>query len=426
MGETRSTRSAGGVILGASRGIRWAAITAVLSVLLGIVVVGGVATSAAAEDDYPTYADVQEARADTAKAKALIKRIDGVIKELDAAAAKAEKESQRLGTIYQEADQKVQEQALRVTNLQEQADAAKTEADGAKQQAAEILVQQYRSSGTDVSLDLFLNSNPDDLLYSMGMSSKIVGQSQGLFESAVQLQNTAQSLSDQATVAETELGTLRDVAEKAFDKANAASIAAAAAVAKQEANKAAQEQLKEELEATEASTEADYQKGVVAREKAAAAARNNVSGVYSGPPVLSIDGQWARPAGGRITSSFGYRINPFGGGSRVFHLGTDLGAGCGSPIYAAHAGKITYSGWNGVYGNFIRLDIGDGVTTEYGHIVNGGLLVGVGESVNVGDHIANVGSTGGSTGCHLHFGVRINGLVTNPVPFMAGYGVTLG
>ena len=113
-------------------------------------------------------------------------------------------------------------------------------------------------------------------------------------------------------------------------------------------------------------------------------------------------------------------------GCSSFHEGVDLGAGCGAPIYAAHAGTIAYAGLYGGYGNYIRINHGGGVTTAYGHIVNGGILVSSGQQVGAGQVIARVGSTGHSTGCHLHFEVRINGTPTDPVSYMSARGISLG
>ena len=85
-----------------------------------------------------------------------------------------------------------------------------------------------------------------------------------------------------------------------------------------------------------------------------------------------------------------------------------------------------YAGPNGGYGNFVLIDHGSGIASAYGHIISGGILVGVGQSVGVGTNIARVGSTGDSTGCHLHFEIRVNGTAIDPQGFMAGQGITLG
>jgi murein DD-endopeptidase MepM/ murein hydrolase activator NlpD len=109
-----------------------------------------------------------------------------------------------------------------------------------------------------------------------------------------------------------------------------------------------------------------------------------------------------------------------------FHAGTDLAGGCGIPIYAARGGQVVYAGWNGGYGNFILINHGDGISTGYAHIADRKTFVRFGEQVSTGTHIANVGSTGASTGCHLHFEVRDDGKAINPVPFLKGKGITLG
>ena len=130
-----------------------------------------------------------------------------------------------------------------------------------------------------------------------------------------------------------------------------------------------------------------------------------------------------RPSSGYVSSSYGYRVNPYSG-VYAFHAGTDVGAGCGYPIFAASSGTVSYSGSNGGYGNFVSINHGGGMSTAYAHIVDGGLLVSRGQSVGVGQLIALVGSTGGSTGCHLHFEVRSGGGTIDPVRFMRAQGVS--
>jgi murein DD-endopeptidase MepM/ murein hydrolase activator NlpD len=135
---------------------------------------------------------------------------------------------------------------------------------------------------------------------------------------------------------------------------------------------------------------------------------------------------WTRPSAGHISSPYGYRIDPYTG-AYALHEGTDLAPGCNAPIYAAHSGTVVISGPYGGYGNYIRIRNNDdgSYMTAYGHIVNGGLLVHVGQTVTVGQNIARVGSTGWSTGCHLHFEVYHNGTTIDPVPFMRAHGVEL-
>ena len=131
------------------------------------------------------------------------------------------------------------------------------------------------------------------------------------------------------------------------------------------------------------------------------------------------------PSSGYITSPFGMRFHPILH-AWILHNGTDIaGQGCGAPIFAAHAGTVSYAGPNGGLGNYIQIEHGDGTSSGYGHIMPGGIHVRIGQHVDPGQPIAQVGTTGLSTGCHLHFIIRVNGVLTNPVPFMRARGITI-
>jgi len=135
---------------------------------------------------------------------------------------------------------------------------------------------------------------------------------------------------------------------------------------------------------------------------------------------------WANPVTGTISDVFGPRPMKPVAGVNEFHRGTDIAAQCGTGIYAATAGTVVTAGPNGTYGNWVLVDHGSGVSTGYAHIQSGGILVEPGQEVAAGELIAVVGSTGASTGCHLHYEVRIDGTAVDAIPFMAARGVTLG
>lgn len=117
------------------------------------------------------------------------------------------------------------------------------------------------------------------------------------------------------------------------------------------------------------------------------------------------------PVGGAITSGFGYRDDVAGIGTPD-HMGIDIGAAEGTPVGAAGAGMVTQAGWNGGYGNSVTIDHGNGLETLYGHLSQ--VLVGVGDLVSQLQTIGLVGSTGNSTGPHLHFGVYQDGAAIDP------------
>lgn len=118
-----------------------------------------------------------------------------------------------------------------------------------------------------------------------------------------------------------------------------------------------------------------------------------------------------RPAKGWFTSRFGYRISPFTGRAAL-HTGLDLAAAPGSPVYAPGDGIVTFAGYDEGYGKMITIDHGYSVSTRYGH--NSQIYVQVGQKVSRWDVIASVGNTGRSTGPHLHYEVRVNGVPRDP------------
>ena len=123
-----------------------------------------------------------------------------------------------------------------------------------------------------------------------------------------------------------------------------------------------------------------------------------------------------QPVAGRLTSGFGWRRNPMGGSGSEMHRGVDIAAPTGTSIRATGGGTVVFSGWNsGGYGNKVIIDHGMGIQTLYAH--NSVNLVNMGDIVERGDVIARVGSTGRSTGPHVHYEVIVNGAAVNPERF---------
>lgn len=124
---------------------------------------------------------------------------------------------------------------------------------------------------------------------------------------------------------------------------------------------------------------------------------------------------YASPGGRYQTSGFGGRYDPFGRGKR-FHAGIDLAARVGDPVMAMAPGKVVFAGWKGAYGKLVEIQHEDGYRTRYAH--NSSITVRVGQRVDTGVVIAKAGSTGRSTGAHLHIEVLANGRQVNPRPFL--------
>ncbi len=131
--------------------------------------------------------------------------------------------------------------------------------------------------------------------------------------------------------------------------------------------------------------------------------------------VIRGTGRFVFPANANISSGFGNRVHPILGRSR-FHAGVDFAAAYGSTIRAADSGRVIFAGWYGGYGQAVIIDHGGGLSTLYGHASR--LFVQEGQAIQQGQPIATVGSTGLSTGPHLHFEVRQNGNPVNPAGYL--------
>jgi murein DD-endopeptidase MepM/ murein hydrolase activator NlpD len=436
---------------GRARALSRGSASAIVAVVALVIALAGPAHPANATD-YPTWDELQAAKANTSQAAAKVAEIKTIIAGLKDQVAATEAEAEAKGFALQKAQDDFYAASARAEDLEAQAKDSAKKADAATRQAGQLASQLYRTGGSDLSVNLLLQGEggngegAEELLSKLGSMSKLVERSTEIYEGAQSAENNARSLGDQAEAAKAEREKLRKKAESAMAEAQAAADAAAAALAESKAKSIELEQQLAFLQDTEAKTATAYKAGVaerarIAAEKEAArraaeeaareaAAESGDSGGGLGGGYVGDEG-WAVPASGRITDVFGPRATICDSSgencSNSFHHGTDLGAGCGANIYAAHAGTVVYTGRMGTYGNFIEIDHGGGVATGYAHIVDGGIHVSNGEHVDAGEVIASVGMTGAADGCHLHFEVRIDyGYQIDPQPFMADRGVPLG
>ncbi len=172
----------------------------------------------------------------------------------------------------------------------------------------------------------------------------------------------------------------------------------------QEANSlaAANSQLEAQIAAAQAQQQA-------AAQAAQNAAQTSSSADTATPPTPTTSSGLIWPVSGPITSPFGLRWGSL-------HPGIDIGAGSGTPIHAAAAGQVLVASYDGGYGNLVVLDNGNTISTAYAH--QSSIAVAVGQTVSQGQVIGSVGSTGFSTGPHLHFEVRINGVPVDPLGYL--------
>ena len=427
MKSTEGTPKASVLLLRNSRTYLAIAVIAIAGLVSGVVV-----SQSASATDYPSWADVENARGNEAAKTAQIAQIQGLIAQLQAETEAAIAEATKKGEEYGVAMEKFGAAEQTAGQLEAQATKSQAEADAAAAQAGRLAAQLYRSGGSDLSMNLLMektSDGADKLLSKLGSMSKLAERSNAIYATAQTAQNEAASLSKQAKVALKARDELRAQAEAAFTAATAAQEAAQAKLAESENQQMIMQAQLAALQDATAATVAGYEAGVaeaarIAAERAAAeaAARG-----------ISVSGAgWTHPVpNGYISSSWGPRDNfyiPGVGWTGSFHNATDLAAGCGSPIYAASGGRVTYAGAiGGGYGYMVEINHGGGIRTRYGHVTSGGIEVGYGDTVGPGTLIARVGATGLATGCHVHFEVHdspaFNGI--DPEPFMADRGAPL-
>ena len=436
--------------------LRLGAFGAVALGAIGATVPSLVSSSPAFAADYPSWADVEAARANEAAKAAEITRIQGLIAGLQSEVERTQAEVQARSDEYYAAQQAFFDADYRAQQIRAQADAETAKATDAATKAGKVAAQLYRSGGDDTSLDLFFSgsaASADDLLAKLGTMDKLLDRNRSVYAAAVAARDSAKNLGSQADDAKAERDRLQKIAEDKMVAAQQAADAAQAALAAQQANQVVLQAQLAALQDTTAKTVADYQAGVEAERKAreererkareeaeardraareaAAAAANNGGGGGGGGGSSSGGGDvvssgWARPSSAGTTSGYGPRTGQCGASycASTWHLGLDFGASCWSPIYAAASGRVTYAGLNSGYGNYIRIQHDDGSGTGYAHIVNGGIYVSYGQRVSAGQQIAATGQTGNSFGCHLHFEVSPPwGGTTDPAPWLRDRGV---
>jgi murein DD-endopeptidase MepM/ murein hydrolase activator NlpD len=401
------------------RSSRIVALVLALSILplAGVVTAAppAIAATSATATDYPTWQEVAAAQRNENNAKKAVKRIKALLAQLQKDVESTLAVALEKGAEYEKKRDAFDAQAMITQKLQGQADDAKQKADDSKKKAAVMLAELSKTGGGDLTASLLASTqsgDADSLLYRLGAMDQYTSRSDDVYKQAVQEKNNAQALTAQANVAQDKLADLKAAAQAAFEIAQKAAQAAQAKADEQEANKAVLESQLSVLVEKRQATQADYIKGV------------KIKWGPNAGGIISASG-WARPSSGYVTSPFGMRYHPIYH-TWLLHNGTDIaGQGCGAPIFAAHSGTVSYAGPNGTLGNFIQIEHGDGTSSGYGHIMPGGIHVSIGQHVDPGQPIAQVGTTGASTGCHLHFIIRVGGVLTNPVPFMRARGITI-
>jgi murein DD-endopeptidase MepM/ murein hydrolase activator NlpD len=338
------------------------------------------------------------------------------IKELQAVTAQRQALEAKVAALDQqiaEATQRIEAAEAEIARIQAQVETVQRDIDrilaeieASKDKFNASALALYKGGGNGSSNFTLLSTGGG--AHEVIAGSKYLGENTRRFERELQRQG---SLKDQLDDAQNDLRKEQAKAQEAeaaaaADREQVSQLRTQADGEREQATAAEQQeqQVVEGIRARKADFEAQY--NALQAQIAASVSRGNPT------PSSNGNGRFIWPVNGSIASGFGPRTHPIYGGSRV-HTGIDISASQGTPIKAAGDGVVKMAGVNGGYGNWTLIDHGGGLATGYGH--QSRIAVSVGQHVSQGEVIGYVGSTGASTGPHLHWEVRVNGNPVDPM-----------
>ena len=436
------------------------------AMVFGVLAPGSMASAADKKplDEYATWDDVVAAQDDVDKQNALIAEIRGQIEDLKVQVAEAEKEADAAGAAYASAQNAATEQRSQTHTLQTQAEEARAKADESESEAGAYTAAMVNNLPSDPTVQLLAQpENADQFLRGMSTVSKLGKHNDEVYQEALSARNNADQLAGQAEEALAELERLEAEAQSSYQAAVTAQQnvqrkrdqkiskgSELEAMLKplmehrdvvtadyKEGERLREEERKRQEEERRRKAEEARRQAEEARRKAAEEAQQNAAesgGSYSPPPAPSggggsnpKSGKYAYPMdpAGWITDYFGPRLHPVYGYWKV-HTGIDIvvpGGTCGAPIYAVTDGVVTLASYMDGWGNLLVYEDADGTVFMNAHITDGGFVAYPGEHVSAGDIVAYAGTTGPSTGCHLHFQIEIGGTPIDPLPWLADRGM---
>lgn len=364
---------------------------------------------------------IKQKQAAISEAQAEKKKLQSGLSDIKAMVKKLEQSKNNLESYVSELDQELTALGEKIEELQEQITEKKAEVEQAKKdtkQAQAVADQQYADMKERLRY-LYVNGSQDSylaVLLTAQSFADMINQAQYVEKLSaydrrklLEYRQNVEYLNLCRQTLEEEEAVLAE-AEKSLqteqESVNTLISEKSKEIEAYEANISGQQAEIEDYEAqiaAENATIAELEKAVAA-EKAQLAEQNRLK--YDGGMF-----QFPCPGYTRVSSDYGNRMHPTLGVYK-FHNGIDLAASTGTPILAAYDGKVVGASYNSTMGNYVMIDHGDGLYTIYMHASK--LYVSTGKMVSKGDTIAAVGSTGRSTGPHLHFGVRLNGSYVSP------------
>ena len=373
-------------------------------------------TEKVTEDDASTKS-LQEAQDEKAQLEKALKEAQGTIEDLKDSKGDIESKVTELNQQLIDISARITDLENQLTAKSEDIQETKDELAGAKEREAQqyadmkVRIQFMYENGQTSYLEALLSSrNISEFLNSADYIAQIQSYDR---QKLTEYQDTVESIVNLEAQLEQEYTDLE--ALKSTVESNKATVAA---MMRQKESELAD--ISGDIE--DAQSDADYYAAEIqAQEELIAAikraeAEKAAAGVEEHPYTGGAF-RWPCPSSTRVTSDYGTRVSPMSGASSN-HKGIDIGASAGADIIAAADGTVTAASYSSVAGNYVMIDHGGGLYTVYMHASS--LLVSPGQTVSAGDVIAKVGSTGISTGSHLHFGVSLNGSYVSPWSYLGG------
>ena len=396
---------------------RIAALGLILVLAAGIPIQASSASTEKVTEDAASTKSLQEAQDEKAQLEKALKEAQSTIEDLRDSKGDIESKVTELNQQLIDISARITDLENQLTAKSEDIQETKDELAGAKEREAQqyadmkVRIQFMYENGQTSYLEALLSSrNISEFLNSADYIAQIQSYDR---QKLTEYQDTVESIVNLEAQLEHEYTDLE--ALKSTVESNKATVAA---MMRQKESELAD--ISGDIE--DAQSDADYYAAEIqAQEELIAAikraeAEKAAAGVEEHPYTGGAF-RWPCPSSTRVTSDYGTRVSPMSGASSN-HKGIDIGASAGADIIAAADGTVTAASYSSAAGNYVMIDHGGGLYTVYMHASS--LLVSPGQTVSAGDVIAKVGSTGISTGSHLHFGVSLNGSYVSPWSYLGG------
>ncbi len=396
---------------------RITALVLILVLAAGIPIQASSASTEKVTEDAASTKSLQEAQDEKAQLEKALKEAQSTIEDLKDSKGDIESKVTELNQQLIDISARITDLENQLTAKSEDIQETKDELAGAKEREAQqyadmkVRIQFMYENGQTSYLEALLSSrNISEFLNSADYIAQIQSYDR---QKLTEYQDTVESIVNLEAQLEQEYTDLE--ALKSTVESNKATVAA---MMRQKESELAD--ISGDIE--DAQSDADYYAAEIqAQEELIAAikraeAEKAAAGVEEHPYTGGAF-RWPCPSSTRVTSDYGTRVSPMSGASSN-HKGIDIGASAGADIIAAADGTVTAASYSSAAGNYVMIDHGGGLYTVYMHASS--LLVSPGQTVSAGDVIAKVGSTGISTGSHLHFGVSLNGSYVSPWSYLGG------